>query len=213
MIRVNLLPEEYRKVESTSLSLFLLFLLGVILVALAFVGWLFLSVQGGRITDEVVQKEAMLAKVTEEAKRAEKLTSELAEYNKRQTTIMAIRAGRIYWSRKLAQLVNDTRSNIWFVKIAMKQNDAYMIAQGETIDESRDGGYLEMQCFQKTENFEKLAEYRDRLIEDRLFFSDFAKIRPPDFTTAYWPPAVEEDRITLSFKLVLYISPQYVYMD
>jgi len=213
MIRVNLLPEEYRKVESTSLSLFLLFLLGVILVALAFVGWLFLSIQGGRITTEVQAKEGMLAKVTKEAQRAEKLKADLAQYNKRQTTIMAIRAGRIYWSRKLAQLVNDTRSNIWFTKISMKQNDAYMIAQGEAVDASRDGGFLELQCFQKTDNFEKLAEYRDRLLEDRLFFSDFARIRPPEFTTAYWPPAVEEDRVTLSFKLVLYISPQYVYMD
>jgi len=83
----------------------------------------------------------------------------------------------------------------------------------EAADATRDGGFLELHCFQKTDNFEKLAEYRDRLIEDRLFFSDFARIRPPEFTTAYWPPAVEEDRITLSFKLVLYISPQYVYMD
>jgi hypothetical protein len=213
MIRVNLLPEEYRKVESTSLSLFLLFLLGVILVVLAFVGWLYLSVHGSSISNQLKEKNTLLAQVTNEANQAAKLEADLAEYDKRQTTIMAMRSGRIYWSRKLAQLVKDTKPSVWFIKILMKQKDAYELKPKEQPDPNRDGGYLELQCYQKTDNFGKLAEYRDRLLDDRLFFADFARIRPPEFQTVIWLPAVEEDRVTLSFKLVLYISPQYIYMD
>jgi hypothetical protein len=208
MIRVNLLPEEYRKVESTSLSLFLMFLVGVVLVALAFVFWLTLSLQGGSIATELEESKARLAKVTDEAKAVDRLEADLAHYNKRLRTIMSIRGGRIYWSKKLDLLVRDTPRNIWFVSIRMSQTDPIEIKPGEVLPATADGGYLELNCFQKTDDYEILAGYRDTLIRDRVFYADFARIQAPFFTTAVWPSAVEEDQVTLSFKVVLYLKPQ-----
>ena len=201
MIRVNLLPEEYRKVESTSLSLFLLFLVGVIVVALAFVFWLTLSLQGGSIANELKVKETLLDRVTQEAKKVDKLQAELAQYDKRLTTIMAMRASRIYWSRKLDLLVkatNRTAGEIWFVSVRMRQTEPIRTAPGIEPPPNADGGYLELQCFQKTDDYEVLASYRDTLMLDRVLYADFSRLGPPHFTTAFWPEAVEEDQVTLS---------------
>jgi len=210
MIRVNLLPEEYRKVESTSLSLFLLFLVGVVLVALAFVFWLTLSLSGSGIANELKERQAHLMRVIEEAKVADRLQEELAQYDKRLRTIMAIRAGRIYWSKKLDLLVRVTPRNIWFTSVRMRQMDPYRVQEGGTVPSNADGGYLELDCFQKTDDYEILAGYRDALLADRVLFADFQKLQAPHFTTAVWPIAVEEDQMTLSFKVVLYLKPQVI---
>ena len=212
MIRVNLLPEEYRKVESTSLSLFLLFLIGVIVVALAFVAWVTLQLQGGALGDELESHRARLARVTQEAKVVEKLEAELAQYDKRLTTVMAIRAGRIYWSKKLDRLVANTPGNIWFVSVRMRQAAPINIAPGTPIQPGTDGGFLELNCFQKTNDYKILAKYRDALMEDRIFYADFDRIRPPEFVTARWPSAIEEDQVTLKFTVVLYLKPQIIIM-
>jgi Tfp pilus assembly protein PilN len=206
MIRVNLLPEEYRKVESTSLSLFLLFLLGVIFVALAFVFWLYLSVEGNSIKTRLQSREAYLEKVKEDAKFAAKLKADLDQYDKRLNTIMAIRAGRIYWSKKLNLLVNDTSHKIWFVSVRMHQTDP--ITRRDQASRAADGGYLELKCFQKSDDYEILAAYRDKLQKDRVFYADFKSIRAPEFTVAIWPSAHDDDRVTLQFTVVLYINPQ-----
>jgi hypothetical protein len=212
MIRVNLLPEEYRKVESTSLSLFLLFLIGVIVVALAFVAWVTLQLQGGALADELGSYKARLAKVTNEAKVVKELQAELAKYDERLTTVMAIRAGRIYWSKKLDRLVANTPGNIWFVSMRMRQAAAMKLKRGEVPKPGSDGGFLEIDCFQKTNKLTILAEYRDTLMEDRIFYADFKRMRPPGFLTARWPDAIEEDQVTLKFTVVLYLKPQIMFM-
>jgi Tfp pilus assembly protein PilN len=211
MIRVNLLPEEYRKVESTSLSLFLLFLIGVIVVALAFVVWVTLQFQGGALSEELESHRARLARITAEASVVEKLEAELAQYDMRLTTVMAIRAGRIYWSKKLDRLVADTPGNIWFVSVRMRQAESIRVAPGAAGPPGADGGFLELNCFQKTNDYKILARYRDTLMEDRIFYADFNKIRPPEFVTARWPSAVEEDQVTLKFTVVLYLKPQIIF--
>ncbi len=211
MIRVNLLPEEYRKVESTSLSLFLLFLVGVILVALSFVFWLMLSLQGGGKKVILKERQEYLARVTSDAEVAKKIKAELAEYEKRLTTIMGIRAGRIYWSKKLDLLVADTPRNIWFTSIRMMQSDPIKLPIGQEPDPGRDGGYLELACYQMSDDYKILGAYRTKLMRDRVLYADFSKIQAPHFTSVTVPIAAEGYQKTLSFTVVLQLKPQVVY--
>jgi len=213
MIRVNLLPEEYRKVESTSLSLFLLFLIGIVLVALAFVAWLTLNLQGGTIASNLKEAQARRKKITDEAKQVDKLEGDLIQYSKRLKTIMAIRAGRIYWSKKLDLLVADTPEDIWFVSIRMVQNEPIRTAPGQPIPPNADGGYLEFQCYQRTDNIQILARYRDDLMSDRVLYADFSRMKPPDLAVVAWPDTHPEDQMTLSYKIVLYLKPQVIYIE
>ena len=211
MIRVNLLPEEYRKVESTSLSLFLLFLVGVILVALSFVFWLMLSLQGGGKKAIMKERQDYLTKVTNDAKIADKIKEELAQYDKRLTTIMGIRSGRIYWSKKLDLLVQDTPRRIWFTSVRMKQNDPIRVALNHEPDPNRDGGYLEFACYQMSDDYQILAAYRDKLMQDRVLYADFSKIQAPHFTIMRVPDVPDDDATILSFTVVLQLKPQVVY--
>lgn len=213
MIRVNLLPEEYRKIESTSLSLFLLFLVGVVVVSLSFVAWLALSLKGRSIATDLAERESLLENLKVKAAVRHRLIAELEQYGKRLATIMAIRAGRIYWSKKLDHVVKDTPRHIWFVRVHMRQNEPVRVTRKERLSEGKDGGFLELQCFQKTDDYKKLAAYREKLMQDRVLYADFKGMKAPEFTIAVWPGAMEDDQVTLSFKVVLYLRPQAIYME
>lgn len=213
MIRVNLLPAEYRKVESTSLSLFLLFLTGVIVLAVTFVIWLMMKWNGNGIAEDLNSKKLSLQKFKEEASEAALLEEELDQYNKRQETIMAIRASRIYWSKKLEQLVNDTRKEVWFTSIKVNQKDALKIKTGTTPSASADGGSLDIDCYQKTADSKIFAGYQVALQQDRIFSADFAKSPNPGFQKVVWDGVVDEDKETLSFRVPLFLKPQIIFSD
>ena len=206
MIRVNLLPEEYRKVEKTPLSLFLLIVVGVAAVCMALFFCAYLFISTGRLRRELDNKTQQKETLQEQAKYADRLESELATYRKRLDTIMSIRASRIYWSKKLCLLTKRTPEKVWFASIKMEQKDPYPAsAKPETI---KDGGFLELQCYQKSYEFQIYADYRIALQRDRVFYSDFAGLRPPEFKRLDWDQAVEEDRNTLLFQIYLYLKPQ-----
>jgi Tfp pilus assembly protein PilN len=206
MIRVNLLPEEYRKVEKTPLSLFLLIVVGVAVVCLALLFCVYLFMSTGRLRRELDNKMRQRDTLQGLAKYADKLESELANYRKRLDTIMSIRASRIYWSKKLYLLAKNRPENVWFVSLKMEQRDPYPAsAKPETI---KDGGFLDLQGYQKSDDFKIYAGYRETLQKDRVFYSDFADPAPPKFKAEVWDKAVEEDQNTLWFQIILYLKHQ-----
>lgn len=107
MIRINLLPEEFRRSERTSPKLFAAVLGSVMCVCCAF-GWF-----GFVYFGELGRYEVQFANVTEELntlkpqeQRFVALTKERADYQKRSQTIEQISRGRIVWSRYLDRLVD-----------------------------------------------------------------------------------------------------------
>src|SRR5262245_45074524 len=101
MIRVNLLPPEYRKVEGTPIARLVTTVAGVALVAGAagWWGWYHFAVLT-HVRDERTTKEEELSALKAQADRTKQLEKELKEYRRRRDTIENIAASRILWSRK-----------------------------------------------------------------------------------------------------------------
>jgi Tfp pilus assembly protein PilN len=206
MIRVNLLPEEYRRVEKAPPSLVLLMVVGIAVLCLALYFCVAFSLRSRSLRTDLASKIAQRDELREKVKEADRLEAEIASYRKRLNTIMSIRASRIYWSKKLYLLANKTPNNVWFASVKMEQKDSYPAsAKPETI---KDGGRLELQGYQKSYDSKIYAGYRETLQKDRMFYSDFARPEPPKFKAEDWPEAREEDRHTLWFEVVLYLKPQ-----
>jgi len=125
MIRVNLLPEEYRKVEKTPPSLFLLIVVGVAVICLGLYYCVGLFMDTTKLRSDLAEKKAEKEYWNIEAEKAKKLEAEIAKYEKRLNTIKSIRASRIYWSKKLYLLAKDTPLDIWFASMKMEQKDPY----------------------------------------------------------------------------------------
>jgi hypothetical protein len=242
MIRVNLLPEEYRRVERTPPSLFLLIVVGVAVICLGLYYCVGRFMDTTRLLSDLNEKKAEKERWGVEAERARKLDADIANYEKRLDTIKGIRASRIYWSKKLYLLAKDTPLGIWFASAKMEQRDPYpapikpeeipqklvkefdknkdgkvspdelkAVPEEELrrkVLKDKDGGSLQLQCYQKSYDSKIYADYRSRLRKDRIFYTDFASPGLPDFSALDWDQATEEERHVLFFQIVFHLEPQ-----
>lgn len=122
MIRINLLPESYRRAERTSPKVFAAALIGVILVCSS-LGW-FGMVYFGDLEKVIVKHKGItetLAGVKKRAAYYDDLVRERKEFSKRKETIYAIARGRMMWVRFLDELIsvvtnegNYERHVAWF---------------------------------------------------------------------------------------------------
>ena len=107
MIRVNLLPLEYRKVERTPVMRFVAIILGVVISASAIAA--FLYVHFGMLVKVVSEHEKLEQTYYTKKSAADRsiaLQREANEYRKRRQTIEQAGSGRILWSRKIDQLAD-----------------------------------------------------------------------------------------------------------
>jgi Tfp pilus assembly protein PilN len=125
MIKVNLLPPEYRKVERTPVLRFVTILCGVVLSASAIGA--FLYVHFGMLVNVISEREK-LAETRDVLKRDVKLAHDLdqdaKEYRTRRDTIEEIGQNRLLWSRKIDELCDivqnkgDTKRHlVWLSQI------------------------------------------------------------------------------------------------
>ena len=107
MIKVNLLPPEYRKVDGTPVARFVTLVLGVFLTASAMSVWGY--VHFGMLTEVRERRTSLeeeLVGLQKLAERSQALLAEFKEYQRRRETIEEIDKTRILWSRKLDQLAD-----------------------------------------------------------------------------------------------------------
>jgi len=173
MIKVNLLPPEFRKVEGTPIARFVALVAGVFLTASALSGWAYVhfgmlkEVRDERIAlqEDLVQKQAL-------ADRSEALANEFKEYQKRRDTIEKIGDGRVLWSRSLdllADLIHNegdtTRHQVWL----------------RDISTGRGGGSskLRFKGFSGGEEWSRLSDFHRDLKDSEDFFSAFSGIDAP----------------------------------
>ena len=131
MIRINLLPEDYRKSERTAPKLFAATLLGVISVC-SILGW-FGYVYFGHLANLSVEEAAVAENLASKKKMSEyydSLVQEKTEYSKRSKTIQSISKSRVRWARIMDELIDVVNNNgdterhlAWFKSITVRPGD------------------------------------------------------------------------------------------
>lgn len=158
MIRINLLPEEYRRSERTSPKIFAATLLGVILVCSSF-GWFgfvylgelgTLEVQEARVSEELSSKK-------ERASYHDALIKEKEEFKKRSDTIQRIGRSRIQWTQILDEVIEvvnndgDTDRHLaWFKSLSVKAGDG-----------KKQGPVVSMPGWVQGDSLKKVADFHE----------------------------------------------------
>ena len=175
MIRVNLLPAEYRKVDGTPVARFVAVIAGVFITATAMSVWGYVhfgmlsevKVRRAQMEEELVQYQAL-------ASRSQSLLAEFKEYQRRRETIEQIAKGRILWSKKLdewADLLHNKgdreRHLVWLASI-----------RSEAPTGPGSGGAMAVDGWSGWEELARLSDFRQDVM-DSEFFQDFHSIDPP----------------------------------
>jgi Tfp pilus assembly protein PilN len=209
MIRVNLLPPEYRKSEGTPLPRFLAIVGGVVLCASA-VG-IFLYVHFGYLVKYQSlreQKEDTYYKQKVLADRSLALQREYNEYQKRRKTIEKVSSQRILLSKKLDELCDlihnrgDRKKHfIWLTHISARLGEGKKKGRG-----GKGGGTVSFKGFSASEDFSRLANFREDIERSAEggFFVDFVSIDHPAWVVKRFQDNLEPQAAgTFAHSLVL----------
>jgi hypothetical protein len=180
MIQVNLLPAELRKREGAPVRRLAALAMGALLVSSSLMLVLtvhFGVLQKAQSTHE--QMEGTLATLAPEAKYADALTREKAEYKKRNDTIQKISASRLLLTKKLDQLFDiidygekSDRHFVWLTDLKVSP------PRGASRGKDKDGGTLDFKGYSATEALDKFSDFHKDLKESP-FFDDFLGIDDP----------------------------------
>jgi len=184
MIKVNLLPVEYRKVERTPILRFVTIVCGVVLSASAIGA--FLYVHFGHLVEVVSDRqkleETYLTKKVE-ADKSKALAQEAQEYQKRRTTIEGIGENRLLWSRKVDEICDiihnkgDTKRHlVWLT--SMRTLAPVRGRKGQKTAGLSPGG-LYIKGFSGGSELHRLSDFHLD-IKDSEFFEDFNLIDNPE---------------------------------
>lgn len=203
MIRINLLPEEYRAKKKTSVKLLLA--VGAMATAngllLAWFAWLALGV-AAEVESERLVLQTDMDGLTPQVNYHNALESERKRYAARETTLANITKSRINWTRKVDELVTvinaggqGDRHFVWLDDLDVKQTED---ARSESAGSLRAAGHS------GSDNFAQVANFLED-IENSPFAEDFHKPAPPEGTQTVKdeeliPPVVWAFPLTLSLK-------------
>lgn len=201
MIKINLLPEEYRRSERTSPKVFAAALVGVILVCSGF-GW-FGMIYFGELSKARKQHQEVSAQLKVDEQKAayhDQLVKEKKEFSKRADTIRDIARGRKLWTKTMDGFIdlitNDgaaDRHEAWFSNVQIRgsrdgRKGPTMILPGRVA-----GGDLQ-----------KMANLFDDL-KAADWFRDVGMISKPEATREVTPNVVPEE--ALIFPLTMEFRP------
>ena len=208
MIRINLLPEEYRRKARTPIKI-LLTLVGVVAVnsaLLAYWCWLAFGVMSEIDTERSVLQLEMDG-LTPRVNYHHALDAETKLYASREKTLAEITKNRVAWTKKLDELIdvvhsgNDgVRHYVWFDDIIVKQTAGGARRRGATqaFGSLKSGGHSGSPRWNQVANF--LEDIEDHELSD--FIEDFNKPGSPEGTLS---PADENliPAINWSFPLTM----------
>lgn len=174
MIRIDLLPPEYRRAERTAPAQFMatIGLVAMFFSATAGAAYVWFGVVGGARSDVVNAKDVLESKKPQAAY-SESLETEKKEYTARLDHIKTFSQSRILWTKKLDQLASlidapteQDRHQVWLQELRVSMNDA------------RSPG-LRMKGNSATSHLKKLSDFNSDL-KAPPFFSDFMGISVPE---------------------------------
>lgn len=176
MIKVNLLPPEYRKVDGTPVARLVTTIAGVIAVTAAagYWGWFHMAVLA-QAKEDREQQEVELSALKAQAERSKALLGEFKEYQRRRETIEKIGSSRILWSRKLdefADLIHnkgDTKRHLVWLSSIRTQNGRSPGSPVALVFHGWSGG-----------DYNKLSVFNADIKKSEDFFPDFVSVDPPE---------------------------------
>ncbi len=177
MIRINLLPEEYRKAERTSPKVFAAMLASVVMVCCS-VGWFGYVYVGelGRLEMKVLQDQETLTTLTPQVAYHDALTRETNDFQARFQTIEQISKSRALWTPVMDQLI-DTIDNVqdpdrhvaWFSSMQVRDGKGTR------------GPEVSMPGMVQGDNINRLTYFHDDL-ERTPFFENVSEVSLPQGT-------------------------------
>lgn len=178
MIRINLLPEEFRRQKRSSIGV-LLAITGAVAVngvLGAWYGWLAFGV-AAEIESERAVLQIELDGLKPQVDYHKSLDAEQKQFASRETTLAGITKSRVSWTRKLDELVSvannggeGQRHFVWFDDLSVQH----------TLDgRSKTPGSLKASGFSGSENFAQVANFLED-IERSQFVEDFEKPAAPE---------------------------------
>jgi Tfp pilus assembly protein PilN len=206
MIRINLLPEEYRKKARTPIKL-LLAVAGAVAVngaLLAWWGWAAFGV-ASEIESEKSTLQLEMDGLSPQVNYYQSLDGESKQHKSRETTLTSITKSRISWTRKLDELVDvvnrggdGQRHLIWLDDLQVSQTD------GSPAGASKSYGSVRANGHSGSDKFAQVANFLEDL-EASPFVSDFQPPAPPEGTQTLtdetlMPPVAWSFPLSLSLK-------------
>jgi len=209
MIEINLLPEEMRKVDRTSLKRLVCMVAAVIVVSASAIGLVMSLKQYRAEQSRNRDRKAEVARLEPLAREYDVLSAELDAIETRIGTIREIRSTRLRWGRKLDQLYAVLPEYVWFERLELKKSTARTPGAGQG-----PAATLVLECYAAGANEKRYSEFR-RMLNGEVagegpytgedFFSDFASLDYSGWSREDFPET--EEGVALKFKLELDVKP------
>jgi Tfp pilus assembly protein PilN len=206
MIRINLLPEEFRKKARTPIKL-VLALGGAVVVNAGLVVWWAFQAFGiqAQIESEKESLQTEMDGLSPQVTYYSSLDSEAKAYKSRESTLQNITSSRISWTKKLDELIdvvnrggNGQRHMVWF--------DDLTVAQA-TDARSKTAGTFKANGHSGSDKFAQVANFLED-VESSTFVSDFLPPSPPEGSQAQEDDSLVPS-VAWSFPLALLLkSPE-----
>lgn len=205
MIRINLLPEEYRRRNRTPLKLMLTVSAGVAAnsVLLSWYAWLAFGVSA-EIDSERNVLQTELDGLTPQVEYHKALEGEQKRFAAREQTLGSITASRISWTRKVDELITVINSGgegerhfVWLDDLNVQQT---------TSARARNAGSVKASGHSGSDNFAQVANFLEDL-EESAFIEDFYPPAPPEGTESQTDPELMPS-VVWAFPLSVEIRPR-----
>jgi len=181
MIRINLLPDEYRKRTRMPVKK-ILAIAGIVAINTglgAYWGYLTLGVASDVEGQFEVRKTEMDG-LTPQVAYHDALAHEIQLFSSREKTLGEITMNRVLWTQKMDELIdvvnvgNDLEHFVWFDDVTAKLEAS---ARGRT----QNFGYMEANGHSGSEQWNKLANFLDDVVDPELtpFIHDFENLNRP----------------------------------
>lgn len=203
MIRINLLPEEYRRKARTPLKMMLAvsLIVAVNTSLAAWLGWLAFGV-AARVESERVVLQTENDGLKPQVAYHQSLDAESKRHKAREGTLAQITASRVSWTRKLDEFIDvvnrggdGQRHLTWFDDLTVSQADD---------PRSQAGGSFKATGQSGSDDFGQVANFLDDL-EESHFITDFHPPAPPEGSESQtdeelMPPVVWAFPLTVDLK-------------
>jgi Tfp pilus assembly protein PilN len=174
MLRINLLPNEFRQAERTPLGTFMLLVACTILSvsALCCTAFMYFGILKEAETKRDIAQEEH-ENLAPMAKYADDLEAEQREYKKRSEVIKEIETTRILWTRKLDQFLDVINS-----KDNLNRHWVWLSEMKVRMTGSKEPG-VELKGFAAGDQYEQLSNFNEDLKNHELYPDDFVAISNP----------------------------------